>query len=137
MTTALQSPPSQQQEPVTQTLDALPRLTARDHAHSVADAEPRPGRYLRVDAGDVHRLIPLDRDVLHLGRSLHADVCIDDHSVSRRHAILVQRRDGVRVLDDRSVNGTFVNGRRVTVQTLTPGDVLVLGQVVLTYLDVR
>jgi pSer/pThr/pTyr-binding forkhead associated (FHA) protein len=136
MTTALESPPIRQEQ-ATETLDALPRLSARDRAHSVADAHPLPGRYLRVDAGDVHRLIALDQDVLHLGRSLHADVCIDDQSVSRRHAILVQRRDGVRVLDDRSVNGTFVNGRRVTVQTLTPGDVLVLGQVVLTYLDLR
>jgi pSer/pThr/pTyr-binding forkhead associated (FHA) protein len=136
MTTALESPPMQQEQ-ATETLDALPRLSARDRGHSVAAADPLPGRYLRVDAGDVHRLIPLDQDVLHLGRSPHADVCIDDQSVSRRHAILVQRRDGVRILDDRSVNGTFVNGRRVTLQTLTPGDVLVLGQVVLTYLDLR
>jgi pSer/pThr/pTyr-binding forkhead associated (FHA) protein len=136
MTTALESPPIHQEQ-ATETLDALPRLSARNRALSIADADPLPGRYLRVDAGDVHRLIPLDRDVLHLGRGLHADVVIDDQSVSRRHAILVQRRDGVRILDDRSVNGTFVNGRRVSLQPLTPGDVVVLGQVVLTYLDVR
>ena len=136
MTTALESP-TIHPEQATETLDALPRLAARDRANSVAAADPRPGRYLRVDAGDAHRLIPLDQEVLHLGRSHHADVCIDDHSVSRRHAILVQRRDGVRILDDRSVNGTFVNGHRVTLQALAPGDVVVLGQVVLTYLDVR
>lgn len=124
-------------EQATEKLDALPRLTARDRAHTVADADPRPGRYLRVDAGDVHRLIPIDQDVLHVGRGLSADLRIDDASVSRRHAIIVQRRDGARILDDRSANGTFVNGRRVTLAPLEAGDVVVLGQVVLTYLDVR
>jgi pSer/pThr/pTyr-binding forkhead associated (FHA) protein len=42
----------------------------------------------------------------------------------------------VRILDDRSANGTFVNGRRVTEAELHDGDVVVLGRVVLTYRDV-
>ena len=43
---------------------------------------------------------------------------------------------GSRILDDRSANGTFVNGRRVTEAELRDGDVVVLGRVVLTYRDV-
>ena len=71
----------------------------------------------------------------HVGRGLAADLRLDEDSVSRRHAILLQRRAGVRVLDDRSSNGTFVNGRRVVEADLSDGDVLVLGRIVLRYLE--
>ncbi len=49
---------------------------------------------------------------MHIGRGLSADLHLDENSVSRRHAILVPRPGGARILDDRSSNGTFVNGRR-------------------------
>jgi len=55
--------------------------------------------------------------------------------VSRRHAILVPRPGGARILDDRSANGTFVNGRRIQQADLCDGDVIVVGRVVLRYLD--
>ena len=48
----------------------------------------------------------------------------------------IERPGGSRILDDRSANGTFVNGRRVTEAELADGDVVVLGRVVLTYRDV-
>ncbi len=51
--------------------------------------------------------------MLHIGRGLTAGLRLDDASVSRRHAILVPRPSGARILDDRSSNGTFVNGRRI------------------------
>jgi pSer/pThr/pTyr-binding forkhead associated (FHA) protein len=74
--------------------------------------------------------------VTHVGRGLHADLRLDENSVSRRHAILVNRESGVRLLDDRSSNGTFVNGHRVTQTELRSGDVLMLGKVLLRYLDI-
>jgi pSer/pThr/pTyr-binding forkhead associated (FHA) protein len=40
------------------------------------------------------------------------------------------------VLDDRSSNGTFVNGRRVQQADLSDGDVIVVGRVVLRYLEI-
>jgi pSer/pThr/pTyr-binding forkhead associated (FHA) protein len=43
----------------------------------------------------------------------------------------------VRILDDRSTNGTLVNGRLVEAAELSDGDVLTLGSVVLTYVHVR
>jgi pSer/pThr/pTyr-binding forkhead associated (FHA) protein len=73
--------------------------------------------------------------VTHVGRGLSADLHLDEGSVSRRHAILVRRSSGARILDDRSANGTFVNGRRVTQADLHSGDVIVLGRVVLRYLE--
>jgi pSer/pThr/pTyr-binding forkhead associated (FHA) protein len=95
-----------------------------------------PGRYLEVQGRDQTLLIPLSDDVLHIGRGLGADLRLDESSVSRRHAILVPRSAGARVLDDRSSYGTFVNGRRVQQADLRDGDVIVLGRVMLRYLEV-
>jgi pSer/pThr/pTyr-binding forkhead associated (FHA) protein len=80
-------------------------------------------------------LIPVREDVIHIGRGLSADLHLDESSVSRRHAILVPRTSGARILDDRSSNGTFVNGRRVQQADLSNGDVIVVGRVVLRYLE--
>jgi len=62
-------------------------------------------------------------------------VRIDDPQVARRYAIIVtggdRGRGGARVLDDRSHNGTHVNGHPVTVGQLSDGDMLQLGRVIL------
>ena len=59
----------------------------------------------------------------------------DDPTVSRRHALIVRQPDGVRVLDDRSLNGVFVNGERVEWRELKDGDDIVVGRYRLTFLD--
>jgi pSer/pThr/pTyr-binding forkhead associated (FHA) protein len=123
-------------DPRTAVLDALPRVSYRDRRHGVGAERPAPGRYLEVDDGQERLLLPLAPGTTHVGRSFAADVVLDDQSVSRRHAIVHQRATSVRILDDRSANGTFVNGRRVTEAELSDGDVLVLGRVVVTYREV-
>ncbi len=70
-----------------------------------------------------------------MGRSLAADVRFDDPTVSRRHALIVRQPDGVRVLDDRSLNGVFVNGERVEWRELQDGDEIVVGRYRLAFLD--
>ena len=117
-------------------LDALPRLSFRDRRQAVPADRPAAGRYLELDDGDERVLLPLRPGTTHVGRSFAADVVLDDQSVSRRHAIIHQRATGTRILDDRSANGTYVNGRRTTAAELTDGDVVVLGRVVLTYRDI-
>jgi pSer/pThr/pTyr-binding forkhead associated (FHA) protein len=95
-----------------------------------------PGRYLLI-GDDAGAALALGDDVTHIGRGLTADLRLDDHTVSARHAIIVARGTGLRILDDRSTNGTVVNGRRVDEAELHDGDVVVLGRVVLTYRDLR
>jgi pSer/pThr/pTyr-binding forkhead associated (FHA) protein len=68
-----------------------------------------------------------------IGRSPTADICLEDPSVSRRHAMVLREGDSVRILDDRSLNGVFVNGERVTSRELKDGDVLQLGRNELTF----
>jgi hypothetical protein len=95
-----------------------------------------PGRYIEVQGPRETLLIPLGKDALHIGRGLSAELRLDESSVSRRHAILVPRPSGARILDDRSSNGTIVNGRRVSQADLHSGDVIVLGRIVLRYLEI-
>jgi pSer/pThr/pTyr-binding forkhead associated (FHA) protein len=121
----------------TEVLAALPRLSHRGRRQTVPADRPAPGRYLEIEDGEQRALLPLQAGTTRIGRSFAADVHLDDQSVSRRHAILFARPTGTRVLDDRSANGTFVNGRRITEALLRDGDVLVIGRIVLTYRHVR
>ena len=69
--------------------------------------------------------------------SLAADLRFDDPTVSRRHALIVRQPDGVRLLDDRSLNGVFVNGARVEGKVLRDGDEIIVGRYRLGFLSVR
>ena len=93
------------------------------------------GQYLAWDDGSGVRVTSLDREWTRIGRSLAADVRFDDPTVSRRHALIVRQADGVRVLDDRSLNGVFVNGERVEWRVLGDGDEIVVGRYRLHFLD--
>jgi pSer/pThr/pTyr-binding forkhead associated (FHA) protein len=69
-----------------------------------------------------------------IGRSPDAEVFLDDVTVSRNHALLVRRRDGVYIDDLGSLNGTYVNRRRIESHKLQDGDELQVGKYKLTYL---
>jgi pSer/pThr/pTyr-binding forkhead associated (FHA) protein len=98
---------------------------------------PMPGRYLAVQTGPELVALPLRSGaVTRIGRGLSADVHLDDSSVSRRHARIVERNGRAWLLDDRSMNGTWVNGERVDAAVLTHGDEIVLGRVVLRFVEV-
>jgi pSer/pThr/pTyr-binding forkhead associated (FHA) protein len=94
-----------------------------------------PGRYLAWQDGDRQVVVPVSREWTRIGRSLAADLRFDDATVSRRHALLAAEEDGVRVLDDRSLNGIEVNGRRVEWSPLSDGDAISIGRHVLYFLD--
>ena len=118
--------------------DAFAILDHRVAGRSVGPEDALPGHYLGVEDGDGRtHLIPLQDAIIHIGRASAADIRFDDVHVSRRHAIVVRYGHHVRVLDDRSSAGTFVNGRRTIATDLTSGDVIRLGPVLVTYLRVR
>src|SRR5690606_22679001 len=104
-----------------------------ERARALADG---PGEYLALDEGGEIRLVPLTREWTRIGRSLAADVRFDDPTVSRRHALLVRQADGVRVLDDRSLNGVFVNGERVDWRVVRDGDEILVGRYRIAFLEV-
>jgi hypothetical protein len=127
--------PSATAEGMTERVDPVAYRDERGRQASPARPE-EPGRYIEVQGTGETLLIPLGLGVTHVGRGLAAELRLDEASVSRRHAILVHNRAGARILDDRSSNGTYVNGRRIEQADLTNGDVLVMGRVVLRYLEV-
>ena len=73
-------------------------------------------------------------DIVTAGRAPEADLFLDDVTVSRRHAELRREPAGWRIRDTESLNGTYVNRRRVEDQLLTPGDEVQIGKYRFTYL---
>ena len=94
------------------------------------------GQYVAYRDGEELVVTPVVREWTRVGRSLAADIRFDDPTVSRRHALIVRQPDGVRVLDDRSLNGVFVNGERVEWSTLRDGDEILVGRHELRFVDV-
>ncbi|MBK7858268.1 MAG: FHA domain-containing protein [Archangiaceae bacterium] len=83
------------------------------------------------DAGNV---IPLAFEQLLIGRGDDCALQIRDKSVSRRHARLTLRETKAIIEDLRGANGTYLNGHAVRRRaTLSPGDVIELGQTVLRF----
>ena len=126
-------------EPATadETLDALPLLDARLLARTIAPHLALRGQYLALWDGEEIRLLRVEQEITHLGRGPRAEVRFDDHRISREHAILVRHGRHLRLLDNRSSNGTFVNGRRIAATTLSDGDVIDLGPLRLQLVDVQ
>jgi predicted RNA-binding Zn-ribbon protein involved in translation (DUF1610 family) len=92
---------------------------------------PSPGRYLAFceEADDEIQVFPIEEGWTRIGRSVTADIRLDDPSVSRRHALIVSEQpDALRVLDDRSLNGVFLNGDLVEWARLADGDELTIGR---------
>ncbi|HEX2703714.1 MAG TPA: FHA domain-containing protein [Solirubrobacteraceae bacterium] len=119
----LELPPQSTEQNVVASLRAVPPWLA-DPATLLVE----PGEYLCYQDGEEVVVVPLTREWTRIGRSLAADVRFDDPTVSRRHALLVRAPDGVRLLDDRSLNGVFVNGQRVEWSTLAHGDEILVGR---------
>lgn len=122
-------------EGITERFDPTACLDESVRHRSVPPEQVESGRYIEMQGPERKLLIALNREVMRIGRGLSAELHLDDASVSRRHAILVPRPTGARILDDRSSNGTLVNGRRVQQADLQNGDVIVIGRVVLRYLE--
>lgn len=94
-----------------------------------------PGRYLIYHDSGTLQTMALGPGSMRIGRSLSADLRFEDPTVSRRHAVLVGEEDAVRVLDDRSLNGVFVNGRRISSHVLEDRDEILIGRYRLRFAD--
>ena len=131
--------PRQAAAPATEAPTAVMRPGAvlhRVRAAAVVVWRLAPGRYLAIPDGEdvvVARLGGLTR----IGRRPSADVVLDDATVSRRHALVMERDGEVVIADDRSRNGLYVNGRRVGQARLRNGDEVQLGARVMRFLEVQ
>jgi predicted RNA-binding Zn-ribbon protein involved in translation (DUF1610 family) len=86
-------------------------------------------RYLAYEEDGEPVLYELPIGWTRIGRSAAADLRLDDVTVSRRHALVVRTPENeLRALDDRSLNGLFVNGDKVDWTPLSDGDELEIGR---------
>ena len=90
---------------------------------------------IRSGEGREGETIALDLDALTVGRSPHSDLFLDDVTVSRHHARVLRDEGGFWVEDLNSLNGTYVNRRRIEQQRLFDGDELQIGKFKLAFLD--
>lgn len=95
------------------------------------------GDYLAYRDDQRVHVLPLEDGWTRIGRSLAAHIRFDDPTVSRRHALLHREDEGVRVLDDRSLNGVFVNGERVEWHALEDGDEILVGRFRIYFLSFK
>ena len=82
----------------------------------------RPGRAQEAPPGSIK-----------IGRAVDNDIVIPDVLASRHHATLVPTPAGMEIRDNRSINGTFVNGTRTETAVLNEGDVVTIGNVDLVF----
>ena len=104
-----------------------------------ADPEPaaveRAMLVIRSGGGRAGEGFPVRGERMTIGRSPEAEIFLDDVTVSRNHALLVRRRDGLYIDDLGSLNGTYVNRGRIESHKLVDGDELQIGKYKLTYLE--
>jgi pSer/pThr/pTyr-binding forkhead associated (FHA) protein len=94
-----------------------------------------PALVVRSGGGRAGEHFVLEQEATTVGRSPDCDVFLDDVTVSRRHA-QVLRRDGQFFIEDKgSLNGTFLNRRRIESAPLEDGDELQIGKYKLTFLS--
>jgi DNA-directed RNA polymerase subunit RPC12/RpoP len=122
--------------------------TLQHAALSVQTEEPRgwlddartaiaaPGRYLAAWVQGSPRVFELGEGWSRVGRSSACDIRLDDPTVSRRHAVVVQTPEGeLSALDDRSTNGIAVNGEVVDWAPLSDGDEIEVGRYTLHVIE--
>ena len=90
---------------------------------------------IRSGGGRAGESFTVDEDRMSIGRTPDAAVFLDDVTVSRNHALLVQRQDGHYIDDLGSLNGTYVNRRRIESHRLNDGDEIQIGKYKLSYLE--
>jgi FHA domain/zinc-ribbon domain len=90
---------------------------------------------IRAGGGRAGESFALQGDRLTVGRRPDSDVFLDDVTVSRDHAIIVHRGNDYFLDDCGSLNGTYVNRRRIESHRLSDGDELQVGKYKLAFLS--
>jgi FHA domain/zinc-ribbon domain len=93
-----------------------------------------PALVVRQGGGRAGESFRPSADRTRIGRSPECEIFLDDVTVSRNHAVLIARPEGFVVEDLGSLNGTFVNRRRIDTAVLKGGDELQIGKYRMTFI---
>ncbi len=88
-----------------------------------------------MNGSDLGKKYELDQQETVIGRSSKVDIQVDEESISRNHAVIVNGEEEIRVRDLKSTNGTFVNDRPIDEMTLHDGDQVKVGRKIFKFLS--
>ena len=119
------------------TMSFTPEEDGEEAAVTLDDLETEgPALVVRSGGGRAGEHFIPGGDRTTIGRSPDCDIFLDDVTVSRKHAVLVRDGDELLIEDQGSLNGTFLNRRRIDAPAmLENGDELQIGKYKLTFLD--
>lgn len=109
-----------------------PTAEATRNMEETTDLPARAAARLRLLGSN--RIMPLEKFRFTIGRS-GSDLAVDDPAISRQHAVIENHSEKFLLKDLGSTNGTFLNGKRITIEFLRPGDVIQAGKIKLRFED--
>ncbi|MDF1544399.1 MAG: FHA domain-containing protein [bacterium] len=77
--------------------------------------------------------IVTEKKRISIGRTNDNDVVLENRGVSRKHAIIEFNNNAAVIIDNESLNGTFVNNRKVNEEVLRDDDIIMIGKYNLVY----
>ncbi len=87
-----------------------------------------PALVIRSGGGRAGEHFALEKERTTIGRSPDCDIFLDDVTVSRRHAVALKQGDAFVIEDQGSLNGTFLNRRRIESAEVSDDDELQIGK---------
>jgi hypothetical protein len=107
----------------------------REFAHDLVEGLEGPALVVRSGGGRAGEIFKPTGARTRIGRSPECEIFLDDVTVSRNHAVLAARDGGYFVEDQESLNGTFVNRRRIDSVRLEDGDELQIGKYRMSFVE--
>jgi len=121
-------------EPAVETTQALSADDIGDTIHDEMGGIEGPALVVRSGGGRAGESFRPAGARTRIGRSPDCDVFLDDVTVSRNHAVLIEE-DGVYTVEDQgSLNGTFVNRKRIDSARIANGDEVQIGKYRMTFI---
>jgi hypothetical protein len=121
-------------EPAAETTQTFSPEEVGDHLEHEDFGLEGPALVVRAGGGRAGESFKPAGERTRIGRSPDCEIFLDDVTVSRNHAVLVQQNGKFHVEDQGSLNGTFVNRKRIDNAPLVEGDELQIGKYRMTFI---
>ncbi len=92
---------------------------------------------LEYSVNEEFKIFHLNKEVVKVGKLSTNDFQLNDNSVSRQHCQFLKSKDGYKIVDLNSTNGTFVNGKKIKERVLKEEDNVTIGRTTLTFVAIK